>query len=305
MKIIFFGASRFVIPIIEMLNTSFELALVVTTERDPLDTVPQYCNQHQIPFISVKVMDETVQKKIQEIHADVAVLAYFGLLLPQNILEMFPHGILNIHPSLLPLYRGATPVQSALLNGDSTTGVTIIKLDNQMDHGPILGQTSEEITASDTKETLHDRLFTKGTEMLKELIPPYVNGKIALKEQQHALATLTKRSFTKQDGYIAADNPPAPDELDRMIRAYYPWPGVWTKLTINGKEKTVKILPCHPEVNAEGSKLQESTKDASVTPQHDKQILLQVEGKKPMSIKEFLNGYPQLRDQLSQLLSLK
>jgi len=272
MKIIFFGASKFVLPLIDMLHANFELALVITTERSPLDAVPQFCQQKNIPFLSIRSLDEAIGT-ITEKKAELGVLAYFGMLLPQNVLQTFPRGILNIHPSLLPKYRGATPVQSAVLSGDHETGVSIIKLDEHMDHGPILAQEKEIIHPEDTTETLHGRLFTKGTHMLQSLIPEYIDGTIRLQNQEHDKAVFTKHSLIKQDGYFDSNNPPS--HLDRMIRAYYPWPAVWTKLPINGKEKIVKFLP--------GGKLQ-------------------VEGKNPMSVKDFLNGYPSLKPLIEKIL---
>ncbi len=271
MKIIFFGASKFVLPLIEMLHTNFELALVITTERSPLDAVPEYCQQKNIPFLSIKSLDEAIEI-IKEKNAELGVLAYFGLLLPQNVLQTFPKGILNIHPSLLPKYRGATPVQSALLNGDTETGVTIIKLDEHMDHGPILAQEKETILPEDTTETLHKKLFGKGTQLLAALIKPYVENETELKEQSHDQAVYTKKSLVKQDGFFDSTNPPA--NLNQMIRAYYPWPTVWTRIEINEKEKIVKFLP--------GARLQ-------------------VEGKNPMSVKDFLNGYPNLKPFVEKL----
>src|SRR5882724_1359482 len=169
MKIILFGASKFVIPLIEMLKNHYSLALVVTTERDPLDTLPAYCQKHAIPYLSIKTLSEALER-IEQTQPDLGILAYFGLILPQKLLQLFPHGILNIHPSLLPHYRGATPVQTALLNGDQKTGVSIIKLDEQMDHGPILAQAHETISSTDTTASLHEKLFTKGTEMLQKII---------------------------------------------------------------------------------------------------------------------------------------
>src|SRR6185503_10774343 len=118
--------------------------------------------------------------------------ASFGLLLPKEALDLFPKGIINIHPSLLPQYRGAMPVQSALLNGDSATGVSIIKLDEEMDHGPLLAQETAEILPSDTSASLHDRLFEKGAELLTKILPEYINNKLKLTEQDHANATFTQ-----------------------------------------------------------------------------------------------------------------
>lgn len=278
MKIIFFGASKYVLPTIKILKDNFDLALVVTTERDPQDTVPSYCKSNSVPHLSIKSFDDSVLDQIKKTDSTLGILAYFGVLLPKSVLEIFPKGILNIHPSLLPLYRGPTPVQSAILDGKTETGVSIIRLDNQMDHGPILGQFIEQINPNDTTPDLHDRLFKKGAEMLRDLIPKYIDEKLKLTEQNDNEATYTQKDFTRENGYFDFNNPPKKDELDRMIRAYYPWPGTWTRLKVQSEKfKVIKFLP---------------------------ENKLQVEGGKPMSVKDFLNGYPKLKPQLEQLLEL-
>jgi len=275
MKIVFFGASKYVIPLIEMLNSNFDLVLVVTTELNPNDTIPSFCKKNNIPCLSVKTIADSLEE-IKAKNAELGVLAYFGLLLPKELLNTFPKGILNIHPSILPKYRGATPVQTAILNGDSETGVTIIKLDEELDHGPILAQEKEKVLSNDTTATLHDKLFTKGTDMLKKLIPEHIEGKIKLQDQKHDEASFTERDLTRQHGYFDINNPPSKEKLDRMIRAYYPWPGVWSKMQIGDKEKIVKFLP---------------------------ENKLQVEGKKPVSLKDFLNGYPDLEEKTTTFLT--
>jgi methionyl-tRNA formyltransferase len=189
-------------------------------------------------------------------------------------LNIFPKGIINIHPSLLPKYRGPTPVQTAILNGDNTTGLTIIKLDEQVDHGPILAQRKEPILENDTAESLYERLFKLSASSIVSTIELYLKGKIELRKQNHAKATFTKR-LSREDGHIDLQNPPAKEIFDRMIRAYDPWPGVWTKWKMeNGKWKIVKFLP-------------------------EKKI--QVEGKKLMSYKDFVNGYPEAKDLIKKL----
>src|SRR3989344_6174110 len=154
-KIIFFGSSKFVIPIIKVLKQNFDITIVVTTECELTDTVPFYCKKQGIPFLSVQQFNNETIQQLKEQKAPVAALAYFGLILPGNILNIFPKGIFNIHPSLLPKYRGPTPVQTAILNDDIETGVTIIKLDKEVDHGPILNQVTEPILPDDTAETLY------------------------------------------------------------------------------------------------------------------------------------------------------
>lgn len=272
---IFFGASQYVLPTIDMLQKAYDLKLVVTTEMSPNDAVPTFCTTNNIPYISVAKFESESLDRIKQVNAALGVLGYFGIILPEHILNLFPKGILNIHPSLLPKYRGATPVQSAILNGDTETGVTIILLDKEMDHGPILQQEKEPILPNDTTTSLHNRLFTKGAALLTEIIPNYLEDTIKLQEQDHTKAIFTQRALTRQHGFFDVDKPPSPIQLDRMIRAYFPWPGVWTKMEINGQQKIVKFLP---------------------------EKRLQVEGKKAMSLKDFSNGYPQLKQLVEKLL---
>jgi methionyl-tRNA formyltransferase len=276
MKLIFFGSSQHVLPAIEMLNSDFKLVLVVTTEKDAQDAVPAYCRDNNIPFLSVRnLRDPEILERIKTEDAVVGVLGYFGLILPLEILAIFPKGIINIHPSLLPKYRGPTPVQTAILNGDKETGTSIILLDNEVDHGPILVQQINEIRPEDTTESLHSRLFTLGAELIKKVLPQYLNDQISLSKQDHSKATFTKH-LNKIDGQIDIDRLPDRDKLDRMIRAYYPWPTVWTMVRIKNKELRIKLLP-------EGK--------------------IQVEGGKPMSKKDFLNGYPGIEERLKDLIT--
>jgi len=275
MKIVFFGASKFVLPLIAMLQKQHDLQLVITTETDLSDTVPTFCKSNNIVYQSIKKFDDSLLQMLKQTNAELGVLAYFGLFLPKNVLDLFPKGILNIHPSLLPKYRGPTPVQSAILNGDTETGVTIIKLDKDMDHGPMLAQENATISPQDTTETLHEVLFHKGTVLLEKIIPQYETGTSKSTEQSHEQATYTKRDLTRQDGFIDLEYPLEKTQFDRMIRAYYPWPAVWTKTKLNGKEVRIKFLP---------------------------ENKLQVEGKKPMSFKDFLNGYPEMREKIEKIL---
>lgn len=275
MHTIFFGSSQFVLPIITLLKDKFDLVLVVTTETNLTDAVPAYCIKNNIEYVSVSQFDEDLTSSIINHKSSLGVLAYFGLILPKEILDIFPKGILNVHPSLLPHYRGATPGQSAMVNGDTVSGVSIIKLDEKMDHGPILAQEEEKILPTDIAETFYTRAFTKGATLLAKNIPLYLEDKLQLKEQDHTKATFTK-PFTRQDGYIDSTNPLTPETIDHMIRAYYPWPGVWTRLQIHDSGfKIVKLLP---------------------------EQKLQMEGKKPVSLRDFLNGYPETAKQILPLL---
>ncbi len=267
--VVFFGSSKFVIPILEVLRKNFTLSLVLTTEKSSTDAVPSYCIKNKTPHFSVQQFNNLTIEQLKKLNTSMAVLADFGLIIPQQVLDLFPKGIINIHPSLLPKYRGPTPVQTAILNGEKTTGVTIIKLDEEIDHGPILGFEKEKILNTDTSESLYKRLFEKGANLLLKVLPNYIKGDLKSNAQNHKQATFTSH-LTRKDGLIDLNNPPAPEKLQRMIRAYFPWPGVWTRLRLGyvGEAKIIKFLP-------------------------EKKV--QVEGKKPMSYKDFKNGYPNLK----------
>lgn len=197
--------------------------------------------------------------------ADLAVVAAYGKILTADELRAPKDGCINVHPSLLPKYRGPSPIQSAILNGDKTSGITIIKMDEEVDHGPILYQEQMELSDSDNFEVLSKKMFQRAADILPKIIEDFVAGKIILHRQNHAIATFCPK-LTRESGYFPIENPPDPQKLDRMIRAYYPWPGVWCKWKMdNGQLKIVKFLP---------------------------NGLIQMEGKKPISLKDFLNGYP-------------
>jgi methionyl-tRNA formyltransferase len=273
MKIVFFGSSGYVIPIIKELKKNFDLSLVVTTEKTD-GTVPYFCGQNNIQFLSVSnFKNESTKNSIINIKAPIAVVADFGLIIPEGILNAFPKGIINIHPSLLPKYRGPTPVQTAILNGDKITGVSIMKLDKEVDHGPLLGREEDKILDTDTSRSLYKRLFDKGSLLLVKLLNLYLKEDLRLTTQKHEKATFCK-TLKREDGFIDIFNPPSKEVIGRMIRAYFPWPGVWFKTKLNGTEKIIKLLP--------GQRIQ-------------------VESKNPMTYKDFQNGYPGVEEILGKL----
>lgn len=256
-KIVFFGSDSFVIPVLQALYENFEVQAVVTSPNSPIEQIAKTFN---IPVLTPdKLTQEFLNDHISLLTSDLFVVASYGKIIPQSFLDIPKFGGLNIHPSLLPKYRGPSPLQNTILNGDKESGVTIIKMDSEMDHGQILLASNFSLSGQETFEILGNKLFQLGAETLISIIPDFIEGKIALKEQNHADATFTKM-VKKEDGYFEIDNPPLPEILERMIRAYHPWPGVWTKW--NGK--IVKLLP---------------------------ENMIQMEGKKPQTLKDFLNGY--------------
>ncbi|MCL4366194.1 methionyl-tRNA formyltransferase [Patescibacteria group bacterium] len=203
--------------------------------------------------------------------ADLGVVAAYGKILTPEELTKPKYGLINVHPSLLPKYRGPSPIQQAILNGDKISGITIIKMDEEVDHGPIIYQQPLELSDSDNFDTLSKKMFLETTKVLPKIIDDFVSGKITPKIQDDTQATYCNR-LTRESGYFDIDNPPSPETLNKMIRAYYPWPGVWTKWSLSRHPerlaKDLKIIKFYP-----GGKIQ-------------------MEGKKAIPIKDFLNGYP-------------
>lgn len=205
----------------------------------------------------LKLSSKSIKKYLKDLKPDVFIVASYGQILPKSILDIPKHGSLNVHASLLPKYRGASPIQQAVLNRERYTGITIMLMNEKMDEGDILGQIKVRIGSKETSKDLELRLAKIGAEFLHQIVHLWVNKKLKPRHQLSTKATYTKR-LTKDSGYIDWTNPP--QKLESMVRAYYPWPGVWT----NYNGKILKLLP-------EGR--------------------VQLEGKQSVGIKEFKQGH--------------
>lgn len=290
-SIVFFGTPDFVLPIPQaLLDLGCKILAVVTAPDRPAgrsqiltpSPVKSWAQKNNVPALAPEKLDKNFQSEIIDYKPDVGVLAAYGKIIPREVISLFPYGILVTHPSLLPKYRGASPVPTAILSGDKETGVSIIRIDDKVDHGPIVAQAKESIHPTDTSETLLKRLFKRGAELIDQNIDKYIKGELKPSEQDHSLATFTK-IFRREDGYIDLGNPPSPEVFNRMVRAYYPWPGVWTR---------IKFI-ASPPTSTGGSKL----KIIKFLP--DRKI--QAEGGKPMGVVDFLNGYPESGQQIKKL----
>ncbi len=207
---------------------------------------------------------------------DFFVVASYGKIIPDDILNLPAHGVLNVHPSLLPKYRGPSPLESVLLSGDSVTGVSIMKLDSEMDHGPILAQNEFTISPEATAGTLEVLCGQIGGEMLVQCLPHYLEGVLVPKEQNHNEATTCKK-ITKELGLITLSDDIR--EVRRKYRALNPWPGIYFFINHGEKDMRVKINGLDL-VNDKGT-TEVSAYILSVTP----------EGKKQMDFESFKRGY--------------
>ena len=238
--------------------------------------------------------EKTSIATLSELNPDIIVICAYGIILPPAILEIPKAGTINIHPSMLPLYRGPSPVSTAIIKGDHLTGVTIMEVDEGTDTGPVIAQQKELITDEDTTDTLTRRLFKKGANLLTEQIPSYYDGKTRLFIQNEQRATYTKK-LTKDIGVVDWNQPAI--SLWRQIRAYTSWPGSYTMW----KNKRVKLLDVWP------SDLNTNTEVGTVVVNKTEKIIicsvqtgkgslilnsLQIEGKQPTTIEDFINGHP-------------
>jgi methionyl-tRNA formyltransferase len=316
MKIVFFGTPEYVLPVVEMLHKTFSpsgenissIVAVVTQKPKPVGRKKILSHSPVDKWAYNKnmlIINESDELLASGLEADIGILASFGKIITKEVLDYFPHGILNIHPSLLPKYRGASPVRAAIAAGEKETGATIIKLDEKLDHGKIISQFKIEIGKSDTTKTLREKLFIQSAEVLGALIKPYMEGKIKLKIQNEKEATFTTL-ITKKEGYVKPEYiesalegkifkdkwnipfikigpkrdtfniTPSPVNIDCFVRAMNPWPIAWTTVRPNPKKelRKLKILKTHLS---------------------EKKLVLdevQLEGKNPVSWKQFKEGYP-------------
>ena len=186
------GTAELSCPSLEMLAREFSVAAVVTQPDKPkgrdLKLTPSpvkvLAQKLNLPVLQpAKARDENFIARLRELKPDLIVVAAYGQILPQAILDLPPHGCLNVHPSLLPKYRGAAPIQWAIANGDTETGVAIMKMDAGLDTGPVLAMRRTPILPADDSQVLHDRLARLGAELLVETIPGYIAGKIQPRPQ--------------------------------------------------------------------------------------------------------------------------
>ncbi|MEK7170984.1 MAG: methionyl-tRNA formyltransferase [Patescibacteria group bacterium] len=272
-KIVFFGSDQFSAVVLEGLIKAGLTVTAVVTETDkragrgdeivaPL--IKKTAEVCQIAVVQPETKDEIVTI-LHQLQPDLIVLASYGKILPEEALVIPTYGALNIHPSLLPKYRGATPVQSAILAGEKETGVTLMKMNAGVDTGEIVAQTKIGLSETETFITLRDRLSELGTRLLVGQLPIYLSGQAKLL-LQGGDSTQTKK-LVKEMGEI--DWTHSTETIDRQIRALNPWPGTYTWIN----EKRLKIIEA--KIIAGGLKLK----------------IVQLEGKNPTAWPEFVRGY--------------
>ncbi len=307
MRILYLGSPAFaVFPLEALVQAGHTVVAVVTQPDRPLgrSATPQpspvklAAHRLDLPLIQPPTLrDPAVVAELAALQPDVGVVAAYGEILRKAVLAIPPLGYVNIHPSLLPLYRGPTPVPGAILAGDSETGVTIMRLDQQMDSGPILAQATVSLAPTARTGPLLEELFHIGAQLLCKVLPLYAAGSIEPRPQDHSRATYTPM-LKKEDGQIDWTLPAL--VIERQIRAFDPWPGTFT--TWNGQP--LKILAATVDAKSPGE-VAPGTLLADPEPQvatgSGVLMLQQVQpaGKKPMAASAWLRGQ---RNALGQIL---
>mgnify|MGYP005851099851 CR=1 FL=1 len=237
-RVVFLGTPEFAVPSLKALveHPAFEVVGVVTQPDRPAGRgqqvqapeVKKAACALGLPLLQPRTLrDETAVEHLRSWRPDVLVVAAFGQLLRRPVLELAPHGCINVHASLLPRWRGAAPIQYAIRAGDPQTGVTIMKMDEGLDTGPIIAQAAVPIAPRDTAVTLHDKLAQVGAGLLPGALLAYLSGAITPRPQPEEGVTHAP-SLKKEDGRI--DWTQAAEDIDRQVRAYDPWPGTFTHL---------------------------------------------------------------------------
>ncbi len=282
---VFFGTGALAESVLASLFRAGYIPAIVVTKPDSRQgrymeltspNIKVWAEMKGITVLQPEKLDSEFFQNLQSATHDLFIVASYGKIIPQTILDLPKHGVLNVHPSLLPLYRGPSPIPSVLLDGHITTGVTIMKLDKDMDHGPILTQSAFMINPESNTGTMEVECGQLGGELLVQVIPHYLEGTLIPKEQDHSTATTCKK-ITKDLGRIHLH-----DDIDivrRKFRALTPWPSLYFFISHDGRDMRVKInqIDCLLEKES----LLAKDYIVSVTP----------EGKKQMDFESFKRGY--------------
>jgi len=319
LKTAYFGtpdfSARFLEGLITNLSDKLDIQFVVTQPDKPIgrrqmltsSPVKQLALQHDIPVYAPDNIND-IKRSLSSV--DFALLYAYGEMIPTDYLNSPKYGFINIHPSLLPRYRGASPIAFPIMMGEGETGISIMQMDRKLDHGPLLGQKSYKVSPTDTRKNLQEKLTALAFELFSEILPKFGKN-FPSKNQAHEHATFS-RKLTKNDGYVSASfikkaysnspiitadlplaareyskrypaslpskKPTAGEALFNLYRALHPWPGVWTKVTLNGIEKRLKLTKMTFDRSSSAFKL----------------TRVQLEGKNEVEYKTFVRAYGEI-----------
>jgi methionyl-tRNA formyltransferase len=295
-RTIFMGSPEFALPVLRKLAAQYSVVGVVTQPDRPAGRgrrlspppIKILAEELGLPiFQPRKVSQPEVLQQLEDWSPELIVVAAFGQILRPSVLDLAKYGSINVHASLLPRWRGAAPIQAAILNGDTETGITIMQMDPGIDTGPTLSQRSIQIPTGATTGTLSVLLAEIGADLLLETLPAYLSGELTPRPQEIADATYAP-IINKEDGLLDFSKPAI--YLERMVRAFQPWPGVFTYWH-NQILKVIRARVADQQIDPVGKKIIHQALPAITTAQG---ILvldeLQLAGRNIQSGKAFLQG---------------
>jgi len=294
-KVVFMGSPDFALPTLQALNQQYEVVGVVTQpdrasgrgralKAPPVKLLAQELN---IPVIQPeKLRQPEAMEQLRAWAPDLIVVAAFGQILRKDVLDLPPYGCINVHASLLPRWRGAAPINAAILHGDEETGVTIMKMDVGLDTGPMLSQRAIRLTQEDTAGSVFETLSQLGAGLLIETLPDYLSGTLQPMPQPEEGMTYAPM-LKKEEGRLDFTHPAA--ELERRVRAFNPWPGAY--MDFDGAN--LKVHRAHVEAGEAEAGQRLIYRDQPAIGAGSGLLILdevQPAGKKSMSGKSFLAG---------------
>lgn len=305
-NIIFFGNERLATGIYStntptlkgLINNGYTVKAVVINHESPSSRksreleIQSLAKANNIPVLAPKNLGR-IQEQLKSYAADIAVLVAYGRIIPESIINSFKYGIINLHPSLLPQYRGPTPIEQAILDDAPKTGVSIMKLTPQMDAGPIYLQRSVKLSGNEEKNELASQLLLLGSQLLIDNLPKILSGQLKPRRQPHPERVTYTKKLTKSDGQIDWNKPAA--ALEREVRAYLGWPSSQTNL--NGTDVTITKVEVRDQglenMRKPGQPFLSQDNELSVQAKNGLLVIksLRPSGRNEMSGLEFSRGY--------------
>ncbi len=300
LRVLYFGTPRFAVPTLERLVASPHEVVGVVTQPDrprgrgqkvTASPVKAVAVAHQIPVLQpTQLRDATWLDEVAALRADIGVVAAYGRILPQALLDLPPRGLINVHASLLPRWRGAAPIHRAVLAGDDVTGVTIMRVVLALDAGPMLARIETPIAADDTSDTLEVRLAAVGGDLLVETLDRLSAGSVDEVPQDETLVTYAER-VQRAESVVDWAQPAA--RIDRQVRGLQPWPLAVVQVEARSVALLHSFVVDHESLHGAPGTIVAATQDAlhvACAPGVLAITQVKPEGRRPMAVRDFLNG---------------
>lgn len=298
-RLVFFGTDAFSVPsLARLFADNWNIVAAVTkpdrqTGRGRELSIPAVKRVTLTKGVPVLQPDKltTIKAELESLHVDAGIVVSYGKIIPPSILKLFPKGLINVHASLLPRYRGASPIEAALLNGDKVTGVTLMQIDAGLDTGPTYASAEFPLKGHETRQQLYEQLSDLGAELLAVNLPAILDGSLPIKPQDSSKASTTGL-LTKQQGHIHWLD--SAQQIERKVRAYLGWPGTFTKFShIEIIITAAHAAPTDPAAPGPGKPYKTATGDLAIACGTGTLIIdrLKPAGKRDMTGREFLAGH--------------